>query len=148
MTGKPQAEKPSFAIRSSGDADGACVAACLAAEVAALYGPRDEQPLSLHAYDDADSLVGGLNGSVHWGWFYIRHFWVAAGWRGRGVGRDLLREAESEARARACVGLYLDTFDPGAAQFYKRCGFVRFGRIPDFPPGHARTFLYKKLSAP
>jgi hypothetical protein len=52
-----------------------------------------------------------------------------------------------EARARQCVGLYLDTFDPGAAQFYEHCGFLRFGQIDDFLPGHARAFLYKKLSA-
>jgi hypothetical protein len=50
-----------------------------------------------------------------------------------------------EARARQCIGLYLDTFDPGAAKFYERCGFLRFGQIDDFPPGHTRAFLYKKL---
>ena len=67
--------------------------------------------------------------------------------RGRGVGRSLMQQAETEAYARGCVGLYLDTFDPGAAQFYARCGFAPFGQIEDFPPGFSRTFLYKKLFA-
>jgi hypothetical protein len=37
--------------------------------------------------------------------------------------------------------------DSGAAQFYERCGFSRFGQINDFPAGFARAFLYKKLPA-
>ena len=126
----------------------AFVSQSLEGEVAARFGPRDEAPFSILAYDETQIVVGGLNGASHWGWRYIRHFWVAQGWRGRGVGRSLLQRAEMDARARNCVGLYLDTFDPGAAQFYARCGFAPFGRIEDFPPGHARTFLYKKLFAP
>ena len=116
----------------------------LGAEVAARFGARRESPLSILVYDD-DALIGGLNGVTHWQWCYIRHFWVEGHWRGRGVGRRLLEQAEQEARARQCIGLYLDTFDPGAAQFYENCGFLRFGQIDEFPPGHARVFLYKKL---
>jgi hypothetical protein len=52
-----------------------------------------------------------------------------------------------EARARQCLGLYLDTFDPGAVTFYEQCGFLRFGQIDGFPPGHMRTFLSKRLPA-
>ncbi len=120
------------------------VSATLSVEIAARFGPRNELPLSILAYD-GDTLVGGLNGVTHWGWCYIRHFWVEASWRKQGVGRRLLAHAEMEARARQCLGLYLDTFDPGVAQFYEHCGFLRFGQIDDFPPGHARAFLYKKL---
>jgi GNAT superfamily N-acetyltransferase len=124
----------------------AFVAQSLEAEVAARFAPRDEAPFSILAYDDAE-VVGGLNGASHWGWRYIRQFWVAASWRGRGVGRSLLQRAETEARARGCIGLYLDTFDPGAAEFYVRCGFAEFGRVDDFPPGFSRIFLHKKLFA-
>ena len=49
--------------------------------------------------------------------------------------------------ARGGAGIYLDTFDPGAATFYERCGFKRFGVIADFPPGHQRVFLSMNLSA-
>jgi ribosomal protein S18 acetylase RimI-like enzyme len=121
------------------------VAAALGAEIAAGFGPRDELPLSVVA-TAGDAVVGGLNGSTHWGWCYIRHLWVHADWRRRGLGQRLLAEAEMQARARQCVGLYVDTFDPGAASFYERAGFDRFGRIEDFPPGHARTFLLKRLT--
>jgi len=39
------------------------------------------------------------------------------------------------------VGLYV-THSCGAASFYERAGFTRFGRIDDFPPACA-TFLQK-----
>jgi GNAT superfamily N-acetyltransferase len=120
------------------------VATALAREIAAAFGPRDELPLAI-IISAGDTVVGGLNSSIHWGWCYIRHLWVHADWRRRGLGQRLLAEAETRARLVGCVGLYVDTFDPGAAAFYERAAYARFGRIDDFPQGHARTFLCKRL---
>jgi ribosomal protein S18 acetylase RimI-like enzyme len=146
MTKGPDVEEPlNIAIFSDTDNSGAVrVAAALAAEVAADFGPRNELPLSIVAYE-ADAVVGGLNGSTHWGWCYIRHLWVQSDRQRQGLGRRLLAQVEAEARARQCVGLYVDTFNPGAVIFYKAAGFELVGRIDDFPPGHARTFLRKTL---
>ena len=117
----------------------------LGAEVVARFGPRDELPLSILARDVDGAVVAGLNGVTHWGWLYVRHLYVAPDWRGRGLGRLVLSQAEEAARARGCVGVYLDTFEEGAAKFYERGGFVRRGRIENFPVGAARTFLSKTL---
>jgi ribosomal protein S18 acetylase RimI-like enzyme len=139
-------DPPSIAILDDTGNSGAMrVAASLAVEIAAGFGPRNESPLSIVA-TAGDAVVGGLNGSTHWGWCYIRHLWVQADWRRRGLGCRLLVEAEAEARVRQCVGLYVDTFDAGAAKFYERAGFELFGRIDGFPPGHARMFLHKRLT--
>jgi ribosomal protein S18 acetylase RimI-like enzyme len=135
-----------IAIFNDTDNSGAAqVAAALAAEVTADFGPRNESPLSIVARE-GDAVIGGLNGSTHWGWLYIRHLWVAPDWQRRGLGRRLLAEAEAQARARQCTGLYVDTFNPGAVVFYERAGFALVGRIEDFPPGHTRTFLRKRLT--
>ncbi len=146
MTTKPRRNKPLIVVSDDGVDDGgsAFVAAALGAEIAARFGPRDETPLSILAYD-GETVVGGLDGVTHWRWCYIRHFWVEASWRGRGVGGALLAHAEAQALARNCVGLYLDAFDPEAAKFYARRGFARFGQIDDFLPGFARAFLFKRL---
>ena len=120
------------------------VAASLAAEIASGFGPANGLPLAIVA-SAGGAVVGGLNGVTHWSWCYIRHLWVHADWRRRGLGHRLLAEAETQARARQCVGLYVDTFEPGAAAFYERAGFARFGGIKDFPPGHTRIFLRKRL---
>jgi GNAT superfamily N-acetyltransferase len=149
MTRKASLHKPLILVsRDSADDDGpAFVSDSLGAEIAARFGPRAETPLSILAYE-GEILVGGLNGVTHWRWCYIRHFWVERSWRGRGVGQWLLAQAEAQARARDCIGLYLDTFDPGATRFYERHGFERFGQINDFPPGFARMFLFKRLPSP
>jgi GNAT superfamily N-acetyltransferase len=128
----------------AGGPDSAAVSAGLARDIDAAFGPADARQLSI-VLRDGEDLVGGLNGVIHWRWLYIRHFWIAPAWRGAGHGRTLLARAETEARARNCAGVYLDTFDPGAARFYQACGFVPCGDIPDFPPGHARLFLRKPL---
>lgn len=117
----------------------------LGAEVAARLGPRDERPLSILARDAAGAVVAGLNGVSHWRWLYVRHLYVAPGWRGQGLGRRLLAQGEEAARARGCVGVYLDTFEESAAAFYESRGFVRNGRIENFPLGAARIFLSKAL---
>jgi ribosomal protein S18 acetylase RimI-like enzyme len=146
MTKGLESEDPlSIAIfDDTGNSGADFVASSLAAEITGDFGPRNERPIAIVA-KAGGAVVGGLNGSTHWGWCYIRQLWVEAYWRRRGLGIRLLAEAETQARARQCVGLYVDTFNPGAAAFYERAGFERFGQIDNFPPGHRRMFLQKRL---
>ncbi len=66
----------------------------------------------------------------------------------QGLGKELLRRAEDEARACGCVGAHLDTFSFQARGLYEKQGYAAFGALPDCPPGHARFFLSKRLGAP
>lgn len=147
MTEREAIGKPvRFTCHETSDMPAArAVGQALAAEIAAQFGPREERPLSILA-EDADGVAGGLLGATHWGWCYIRQLWVRPDRQRQGLGRQLLAEAEALARSRGCAGLYVDTFDAGAASFYERAGYGRFGRIEDFPPGHARIFLSKSLA--
>ncbi len=131
--------------RQAGSGAGAATAARLAEEVAAEFGSRDESPFALAAHDGSGGWIGGINGVIHWRWLYVAQFFVAPDWRGQGVGRALLAEAEVFARETNCVGLYLDTFSPAAERFYRAQGFAVAGRIENFPPGAARIFLSKPL---
>ena len=124
---------------------GAETTARLAEEIAAAFGPRDESPFALSAHDASGGWIGGIKGVIHWRWLYVAQFFVAPDWRGKGVGRALLVEAEVFAREKNCAGLYLDTFSPAAECFYRAQGFVVAGRIENFPPGASRTFLSKPL---
>lgn len=125
--------------------ENARIAEALGAEIALRFGPRNERPLTISAKDESGAIVGGVDGASHWRWLYVRRLWVAPPCRRRGLGRRLLQEAERHARKRSCVGVYLDTFDERVAAFYERCGFARFGRLDDFPPGATRLFLMKRL---
>ena len=90
-------------------------------------------------------VIGGLWGEVFWSWLKVELLWVREVERGRGLGRQILREAESEARKDGAVNAFLDTFSFQALNFYEKEGYEIFGELPDFPLGHTRYFLRKHL---
>jgi len=53
--------------------------------------------------------------------------------------------AEQEADRRGCIGVWVDTHSFQAPGFYERLGYSPFGVIEDYPPGHSRLFLQKRL---
>jgi len=59
----------------------------------------------------------------------LRRLYVQEGFTGRGVGRDLLRQAEKAAAARGADMLWLTAWEGNARalQFYPRCGYEDLG---------------------
>jgi GNAT superfamily N-acetyltransferase len=91
------------------------------------------------------AVIGGLLGRTFWRWLYVEMLFVPEALRGRGLARSVLALAEAEAMRRGCVGSLIDTFSPVNVAIYERLGYVTCGTVPDFPPGHLRTFLRKPL---
>ena len=96
--------------------------------------------------DEAGKVVGGIIGNTHWGWLFIKQFWVDESLRGKGVGTKLIRLIESGAMDRGCEWAWLDTFDFQALSFYEKLGYEVLSTLDDFPLGHKRIFLKKKLA--
>jgi ribosomal protein S18 acetylase RimI-like enzyme len=92
-----------------------------------------------------EEIVGGVIGETHWGWFYINLMWIKEEFRGRGYGHRLMTMAEDEARKRGAKYAYLDTFSFQSPDFYKQHGYEVFGELQDFPAGHQRYYMKKKL---
>ena len=90
-------------------------------------------------------VLGGLLGMIWSGWLQVSILWVAEAVRGRGHGGGLLAAAEQYARERDCRGVCLDTFSFQARPFYERHGYVVLATQADFPPGHSRYFMEKRL---
>jgi GNAT superfamily N-acetyltransferase len=90
-------------------------------------------------------IAGGVVGQIYWDWLYVDLMWVKDELRGRGFGQRLLRRVEDEARKRGAKNVYLDTFSFQAPDFYKKQGYQVFGKLENFPSGHQRYFLTKKL---
>ncbi len=107
--------------------------------------PRQKVPLWIFVRDPAGTVQGGLLGQTYWSWCSIDILAVAEPYRGQGIGSRLLGRAEEIARARGCIGIKLDTVSFQAPDFYRRLGYAEFGRIADFPPGHTRIWLMKRL---
>lgn len=96
--------------------------------------------------DEHDEIVGGLYGRVFFRWLYIELLVVPEQARGQGTGSTLMQMAEELAREKNCVGIWLETFDFQAPEFYRRHGFTKVGQIDDYPPGHQHFFLQKRLA--
>lgn len=111
----------------------------------AKAGDPGYQALNLFLRDDEGATHGALRGGSYYGWMFVELLVIREESRGQGLGSRLLQAAEEEARARGCVGVYLDTFSFQARPFYLKHGYEVFGVLEDRPPGHAHYFLKKRL---
>ena len=99
------------------------------------YPLPDPDHLRGMAHVAVAELGGGLVGAVaversEWNRrLVVDPLYVAAGARGRGVGRALLASAIEFARARRARCLWVETqnINYAAVQFYQRCGFTFVG---------------------
>ncbi len=110
----------------------------------AQAGPPGAQPLCIAIRDEDGRAVGGLWGRTIYDWLAIELLVVPEALRGQGLGTSLLARAEQEARARGCIGAWLDTFSFQARGFYEKLGYALAGTIPDHPIGGARYFMMKR----
>ncbi len=105
----------------------------------------DDQPVNRVIHDAAGQVVAGIAADVCGGWLMVHALWVDDTQRGRGLGKALLADAERQARALGAHAVTLDTFSWQAEGFYLKQGYAVFGRLQDFPPGHQRLYLHKRL---
>ena len=113
---------------------------------AASERPNDFRPLAVLLSDpETGETLGGLWGWTSFAFLHIDLLIVPQSLRGSGLGRTMMLQAEAEAIERGCHGAWLDTFSFQARGFYERLGYTVFGSIEDYPPGHSRFFLKKKL---
>ena len=109
-------------------------------------GTFPSKALHLFAYDPDKQMIGGLAGSIFWGWLHVDTLWVAERYRQYGIGTCLMDMAESEARAMGVNQAYLETTDFQAVGFYEKRGYHIFAHLDNQPPGH--TCYYMKNSRP
>ena len=111
----------------------------------AKAGPRNKKEFAFSAHAETGEFVGGLLGFTHWNHFFVSAIFVEEQFRGEGIGRELLERAEALALQHGCDTIYLDTFDYQAPGFYEKLEFKVFGKLEDYPPGHQRFYLVKRL---
>lgn len=110
------------------------------------HGPEaNARALVLLLKDDEGRTIGGIWGKTAYDWMYVELFSVPETLRGHGAGAALIKQAESLAMARGCVGAWLDTFAFQARGFYEKLGYTVFGELADHPKGSARYFLMKRF---
>lgn len=111
----------------------------------AQTGGSKSEPFALMVKDENGEILGGLYGRMIFRWMFIELLSVPEQGRGQGIGSKLMAQAEALAKEKNCYGLWLDTFDFQAPEFYRKLGFSQFGEIVDYPPGHKRHYFQKRL---
>jgi len=95
--------------------------------------------------DDIGGIRAGLDAYVYAGRMYVHNLWVHDELRRRGIGRELMSQAERRAAALGCHSAWPDTFSFQAPTFYEKIGYEVFGTL-DYPPDHKRIDLQKRLA--
>ena len=100
--------------------------------------PEDYRPLVIILSDpDTGGILGGLWGETNFAHLHVDLLFVPETLRGSGLGRQMLLQAEQEAKARGCRGAWSDTYSFQAHGFYERLGYAVFGTLDDYPPGQS-----------
>ena len=108
-------------------------------------GLSDRCPLSVIVKDpDSGEALGGIVGRTSLGLAFLDLFHLPASLRGSGLGTNILKAFEDEARERGCRSAVLYTISFQAPGFYEKNGWVRFGEI-ESDQGISRIFMSKKL---
>jgi GNAT superfamily N-acetyltransferase len=107
--------------------------------------PSNYKPLTVMLRGTDGAVAGALLGGTYWGWLHVDILWLHERARRQGLGARMLALAEGEARRRGCQHVFLDTMSFQALPFYLKQGYAVWGKLDDFPVGHARHFLKKAL---
>lgn len=111
----------------------------------ALTGAGEWHPVNYFLKGSDGACLGGCTGGVWGSWLHVRWLFVSAATRSKGQGARLLAAAETMGRGLGAIGATLETHNPQALVFYQRHGYVVFGRLEDYPPGHTKYFMKKSL---
>ncbi len=121
------------------------ILAGLTAYNSTFHGPDRWRELTIALKNADGKVMAGLNGFTDWNWLFVKLLWISDSLRGQDIGTRLLSLAEEEGRKRGCDRVWLDTFSFQARGFYEKLGYSVFGELEDYPVGHQRYFLWKKL---
>ena len=104
------------------------------------------KPIEIIIKNKQGEIIGGLYGRSLWGTLEIKTLAVRPENRKEGIGKELMQEAEKEARRRKCRYISLDTFSFQAPEFYEKLGFKKIGTETDFPKGFEKYYYRKDIN--
>jgi len=111
----------------------------------ATTGVSGYYPVNFFVKSTRGETLGGVMGAIWGGWLQIAILWIDESVRGQDWGTRLMDQAETYAREHGCHSATLDTHSFQARPFYEGRGYEIFGTLDDYPKGHKRFYLRKKL---
>ena len=111
----------------------------------ATTGVSGYYPVNFFVKSTRGETLGGVMGAIWGGWLQIAILWIDESVRGQDWGTRLMDQAETYAREHGCHSATLDTHSFQARPFYEGRGYEIFCTLDDYPKGHKRFYLRKKL---
>jgi ribosomal protein S18 acetylase RimI-like enzyme len=108
-------------------------------------GSPEHSHFAIFLRDDLGQVQGGVDGHIMWGRLFIKTLWIPESLRRRGLGTELMHEAEEEARRRRCRSLWLTALGDRALHFYTRLDYTIFGVLEDYVQGQSLYSLQKPV---
>ena len=105
----------------------------------------ESEPLNLYVEDDKGELMAGLVAETFGNWLEIEYLFVKEEFRGQGIGSQLLRQAESEAKKKNCRYAFVNTYQFQAPTFYQKQGYKEVFTLKDYPYAGQRHYYQKDL---
>ena len=90
-------------------------------------------------------IVGGILAYTFWNMAVVEALWVSDEFRNKGYATALLTALERYAKENGNTIIYLETFNPQMRNLCEKLGYVVYGVMEDYPEGHSRYYVCKKI---
>lgn len=109
----------------------------------------EENPSKINYHNfgvyDCEKLIGGAVGIIKFGWYFLEELWIDENYRGKDIGRELIKSIEKCAINNNAIGVRMETWNFQAKGFYEKMGYNVYATFEDCPPGTVDYFLKKKF---
>ena len=105
----------------------------------------ESEHLNLYVEDEHGEIMAGLVAETFGNWLEIEYLFVKEDLRGQGIGSQLLKQAESEAKKRNCRFAFVNTYQFQAPAFYQKHGYKEVFTLKDYPYTGQRHYYQKDL---
>lgn len=106
---------------------------------------RDGIGIKLALKDRTDNVMGGLLAFTTMRNMVIEHIWLDGQYRGLGLGRKLVMEAERRAKESGCIAVQTYALSFQAPEFFQKLGYEVFGVSDGYPDPVKEYYLIKRL---
>ncbi|WP_210461806.1 GNAT family N-acetyltransferase [Pantoea ananatis] len=110
------------------------------------YHPVEIKQFLINFTDEKNTVKGGVIAQTWWDALEVQYLWIDDLYRGKGYGKEMMKQAEAVARQRGCHMAYVDTFDFQAKGFYEKLGYKEWGALDGFAGKFRRHYLVKDLN--
>ena len=100
--------------------------------------------LAIIARDDGGTVIGAAFGETGRGWLHVSVVWVDERARGQRLGTRRSTRWRPRRSAEA-VTVHISTPSAIRPRFYEKLGYEVFGTLEDYPVGHQRFYMRKRL---